>query len=297
MWRTLLLTICVAAIGVGAGWARVQSGYAAIDPRNTPAGAPRRIVSLAPAITETCFALGLGDRVVARSSHCEWPPAARALPEVGSLLDVNIERLVGLSPDLILVAQSGRDLRGQLDAIGLPYVTLPNDSLDDVFAMIDRLGRLADATPAAEQLAATLRRRIDAIAARPRHAPPRRVLISISASRRPMSAPWVVGPRSYLGRLVERTGHHVVPGDLDRDYGEVSLEQIVRIDPEVIVEIRGLAGEAPDPAADVTAAWATLGPLSATRAGRVYILHGPRHVIPGPRCVDTLAELAELLDR
>jgi iron complex transport system substrate-binding protein len=122
-------------------------------------------------------------------------------------------------------------------------------------------------------------------------------MVAITASRLPMSPPWVAGPKSYLAKLVELAGHHPVPDDMGAEYGEISIEYVLRTNPDVIVEIRGLAGEPKDVSADARSAWGTLGELNAVRSGRVFVLQGAQHVIPGPRCVDTLEELARLLGR
>src|SRR5262245_14328603 len=134
MWRTcvlILVTGAVCAASVGAMRRIDRAPRVAAE-----AGPPKRIVSLAPAMTEVCFALGLGDHVVGRTTYCDWPPEAQKLPAIGGLLDPNIERILRLNPDLLLVAKSGKDLRGQLDAAGVPYMVLPNDTLDDVYTSI-----------------------------------------------------------------------------------------------------------------------------------------------------------------
>lgn len=242
-------------------------------------------------------AIGLRDRLVGRSSYCDYPPDAKQLPEVGGLLDPCIERIIRLEPDLLLVSKAGRDLRGQLDAAGLEYLVLPNESLEDVFSSISLLGKSCGAEAAAGELAADMKRRIAAVARGASGGKAKRVMVAITASRIPMSPPWVAGPKSYLGRLMELAGHHAVPEDTGAEYGEISIEHILRTDPDVIIEIRGLAGEPKDVSDDARYAWGTLGELKAVKNGRVFVLHGAQHVIPGPRCVDTLEELARLLER
>lgn len=294
MWRTWVLIVVTGAVCAAsvAGMRRVERAPLVA----AQSGPPKRIVSLAPAMTEICFALGLGDRVVGRTKFCVWPPEAEKIPVIGGLLDPNIERILSLNPDLLLVAKSGKDLRGQLDAAGVPYMVLPNDSLADVYASIDMIGERCGRKNEADRLRTQLALRVDAAISSQRSIP-RRVLLSISASHVPMTPPWVVGPESYLGSLVALTGNTVVPANLGAGYGEISLEQVLKTDPDVIIEVRGLAGEPRELAADAERAWATIGDLRAVREHRVYVLSGSRHVTPGPRFVDTLDELRELLAR
>ncbi|MFO0972269.1 MAG: helical backbone metal receptor [Phycisphaerae bacterium] len=297
MWRTGALLAAALAIAAAATVARLRFSTDGVVRRSATTAPPQRIISLAPGITETCFALGLGDRLVGRTEHCDFPLQAHAIPAVGSLLDPNLEAIVALDPGLILVARSGKDLRGRLDAIGLPYLALPNDKLDDVFASIHLIAERCDCGAAGERLTRALRQRVAVVRTAARGTAPRRVLVSISPSRVPMQAPYVAGPGSFLGSLIELAGHTVVPADLGRDYAEVPLESVVETNPDVIIEFRGLAGEPTALAADPLTAWGTLPELQAVRDRRVYVLHGTRYVIPGPRIVDTLEELAALLRR
>ncbi len=342
MWRTALLSGVTAilvgsAVGVRVGRATGAGSSRPHPPSDGSSSAdapPRRIVSLVPSFTETCFALGLGERVVGRSTYCAYPPQAADLPDVGGLLDPNLERIVSLRPDLLLVPASGRDLRGYLDAPGLNYLALPNDTLDDVFSAIREIGRRCDRQAAAEALVARLHARVAAAQERAREgtsaagardqrrddpgagsrsqsrgqepavygqAPvarnePLRVMLSITASKQPMDPPWVAGPDSYLGSLLRLLGQEPVPEHLDRSYAQLSYEQVLRSNPDVIIEVRGLAGQG-SVADGPAAAWGTLGPLRAARTGRVYVLEGAQHVTPGPRFVDTLDELVALLSR
>src|SRR3954451_17757151 len=80
---------------------------------------PQRIVSTSPSITETLFALGLGDRVVAVSQHCHYPPEANAKPRVGSYLKPNVEVIVGLRPDLVIIQSDAGDAAAQLERVKL----------------------------------------------------------------------------------------------------------------------------------------------------------------------------------
>jgi iron complex transport system substrate-binding protein len=288
-----VLVVAAGLIAGAAVVARVRIPAAATDADSKGGGIPRRIVSLAPALTEMCAEIGLLDCLVGRSSYCLYPPEVLALPDVGALLDPHLERIMQLQPDLLLVPRSARDQRAFLDAAGLPYLALPTDMLDDVFVAIRLLGERCARRAAAETLAVDLRSRVEAVRQRAAAVERRRVMLVVGGARLPLSAPWVAGPESYLGQLIELTGHQPVPTNLGRSYAPISLEQIVLLDPEVIIEIR----DKPDAASDPLTTWATLGDLTAVRTRRVYVINGPQHMLPGPRFVETLDALVEMLEK
>jgi len=93
--------------------------------------APQRIVSLAPGITETLYALGLDDKIAGVTTFCDWPAAALAKPRIGGFTNPSIEKIIALKPDLILATADGnrKDTVQQLERLGLPvYVTNPLDT-------------------------------------------------------------------------------------------------------------------------------------------------------------------------
>ena len=103
---------------------------------------PTRIVSLAPAVTETLFALGEGGAVVGVSQYCDYPPAATHLPKVGTFLTPNVEAIAALRPDLIIgpgLSSSRREVR-TLEAMGYPTLTVDDDSLAGIEQSITRIG-------------------------------------------------------------------------------------------------------------------------------------------------------------
>src|SRR5438552_4007728 len=104
----------------------------------------RRIVSLSPAVTELLYALGAGDRVVGRTTWCDYPPAVRAVPSVGDGLSPNLEAIVARRPDLVVLYRSALNETAaqRLRALGLATAVLPQDRLEDLAAAAGVLGRL-----------------------------------------------------------------------------------------------------------------------------------------------------------
>src|SRR5436190_3568544 len=97
---------------------------------------PRRIVSTAPSITETLFALGLGDAVVGVSQHCHYPPEAAKRPRVGAYLHPNVEAILALRPDLVIVQDHTGQTAAQLRRVGIATLEIPHGNLETLFAGI-----------------------------------------------------------------------------------------------------------------------------------------------------------------
>ena len=104
---------------------------------------PARIVSTSPSITESLFALGLGDRVVGVSTYCHYPPAVLRLAKIGTFIKPDAEKIAVLRPDLVVVqqAKSPVPLPGKLAALGIRYVEVEPGSLAEVYTLIQDIGR------------------------------------------------------------------------------------------------------------------------------------------------------------
>lgn len=129
--------------------------------------APRRIVSLAPNLTEVLFALGLEDRIAGVTSYCDYPEGAREKPKIGGFIHFSLEKLVSLEPDLVLATADGnrKETVLQIERLGVPLYVVNPETVDDVLAMIETLGRITGTPDRAGPLAAALRKRIDRIVA------------------------------------------------------------------------------------------------------------------------------------
>jgi len=254
-----------------------------------------RLVCAAPSATEICCALGLREQIVGRTRFCEYPPGIQALPAIGALDETNVEALLGLKPDLVLVSGSSRAITDRLERLHLRSATLPDRSLADIFESIRRVGELTGRSTAASALCAGIDAELTRIAQRCARLPPARVLILLGTLADPPAPPFVVGPGSFHDDLLRRAGQLNAVGSDVPAYGPLSLEAIVRADPDVIVELDADGRERPGGRADALRAWSKLGPLSAVRSGRIHVLVGRHHQIPGPRIVQSFEELCRAI--
>ncbi len=257
-----------------------------------PAETPRRIVSMAPNVTEILFALGLGGRVVGVTRFCDWPPEASSRPKIGGLVDPNVEVIRSLDPDLV-VAFRGNPLRlvDRVRKLALPVFVLDiGQGLDGLVPLVERLGRVTRTEERAAALAADLRSRVAAVDAGLRGVTerPKAFLLLYGQGL------WTCGGQSYVNDLIARAGGENVAASLPKKWALYKREGIVRDDPDVIFI---LARSAADFAAarDRLALMPGLAGVKAVKNGRVYELDENAASRFGPRLVDVLARVASLL--
>jgi len=244
----------------------------------------RRIVSLSPAVTELLFALGVGDRVVGRTTWCDYPPVVRLVPSVGDGLNPSLEAIAARRPDLVVLYRSplNETAAAQLTRLGSAAVVLRQDRLEDVARAARLLGRLAGRPAAGDSLADSLSRLLAAPAPRSR----RRLAFVVWDS-----PPIVIGAGSYLDQLATLAGAENVFHDIGAASAAVALETIVTRDPDVIVVVSDSVEPRP-PALARRPEWRV---IRAVREGRFVYLVGSLFGRPGPRAGVAAAELRRLL--
>lgn len=258
----------------------------------------RRIVSLAPSVTEIVCALGMRDRLVGRTRYCVWPPGITSVPEVGVLAESNYGLVKSLAPDLVLAPWNSGQAVADLRRLGLRCEALDHKGLEGVFAAILKVGELCDRPRTARQLVEAVRadlRRLEAEAAA-LNAPSRRVIVLFGDLPVPPKAVFVAGPGLFLDALIERAGHRNAARQvIQSSQGEIPLEVLRLVNPEMILEFR----EPVEPAvmADVYTAWARVGDLEAIRERRVRTIGGPEWLSAGPRVAIELHRFISVLSQ
>jgi iron complex transport system substrate-binding protein len=248
---------------------------------------PARIVSLAPSITETLFAVGAGDRVVAVSDFCDYPPEVKRLPRVGSFNAPSVEAVVAQRPDLVIAAPSPGNHESVLtmERLGMRVEIVDPERLADLPVVTRRIAEVAGVPAAGERLVATMTREMDGVRARVAGAPKPRVLMLVGQD--PLVA---VGPESFLGELlVEAGAANVAPRG--ESWPRLNVEVVIAEDPQVIIDL-SMGSEAGTATATY---WTRFPSLAAVRDERVYPFRSLEALRPGPRIAQALAELARLL--
>lgn len=256
--------------------------------------APRRIVTLAPSLTETVFALGCGNRVVGVGDYDRWPAEVAGLPRVGGLYNPNLERLLGLRPDLVLIPSPMAKLEAACGAAGIRVERVAMESVAETEAGIRRLAGLLGRPEAGERLAARVGDELAAVARRTAGLPRPKVLLVLD---RPASGELrglvAAGPGTFLNELLVACGGRNVFADAPRRYFTPSLEEIARRRPELILELDVGAGDADALERAARARWAEL--FAPAAAPVVKVLTDATLVVPGPRLGTAASRLAGVL--
>jgi iron complex transport system substrate-binding protein len=274
-------------------------GSAAAPARAQGEVIPARIVSTSPSITETLFALGLGDHVVGVSNFCRFPPAVAALPKVGTFLKPQPELIARLKPDLVFVHAGPNSAAAQLAALGITTATIDRGSLASVFSTIRQIGRATGVEDRADSLIHRIDERLNRVKAAVAGRPPRTVLIVVGRRTGTLTDIVAVGGGSYLSEIAAMAGgRNVLAAAGTTEYPRISMETIISLAPEVIVDV-GEMGESPSDSdrrrAVTEGLWRGQRLVAAARQGNVRAVTDEAFVVPGPRMVDVAERMAAWL--
>ena len=285
--RTHLAALLVLAVAACARREHVpaRGGIAVTDDagRQVTLAAPaRRIVSLLPSFTEILFAIGAGDRLVGRTTWCDYPPEALAVPSVGDGIPPSVEAVAARRPDLVVLYRSGPNVTAaeQLERLGIRTVLLDLNLLEELGPAARRLGVLTGRPQAGDSLGAAM----DSLAAQP-PTPSTQSLVFIVWDNPPI----VIGAGSYLDRLAALAGARNVFHDIGSPSAQVSIETIAARDPDFVAL---LSDSAVPPRYAARPEWRV---VRAVRTARFLFLPGQLFGRPGPRAAEAIRGLRRRL--
>ena len=244
---------------------------------------PHRVVCLVPSITDTVFALGSGDDVVAVSDYTTYPPEALKKPSIGSLVKPSIETILSFHPDLVLGTSipGSTETAAQLQTVGIPVYFVDPHGLAGILQSVESVGQVLNRVPQAAALNADLGKRIAAVKARTADKPKLRVLVPV----------WydpiiTIGKHAFITEIVEAAGAMSVTDDLIPDWPQISMETVIARAPEALLLIRG--GKISIDMLQNRPGWSSLPVI---QAGKVYYVDGGIQD-PSPVAINALEELA-----
>lgn len=252
---------------------------------------PAGVVSLAPHLTETIYALGQGAQVIAVGDFDDWPPEVLAKPKAGGYLDPNLEKITLLNPALLIVPGQHPKVSEFAKLHGLRVLNVHMDSFKTIDDGIATIGDALGAQAAAQALVARLEGQREAVRAAVAGLPRPKVLIITQRASHDLNTLYSAGGGSFVSEITALAGGENIFADVSQSYFEASKENVVARAPEVILEFH--CGEALDETAQAAyrADWQALSGLPAVQQGRIHLVLEAHGLRPGPRIV----EIAQLL--
>ena len=249
---------------------------------------PKRIVSLAPSVTEILFAIGADNEIVGVTDFCNYPPAALEKPKVG-YSHPNLEVLVSLEPQLILAPPSflRADLLAKLEQLKIPTFVLESKTVEGIFGHIQVIGRMVGRAPKANAYASTMRKEIAALTKRVEGRSRPTLLYIINSN--PLIT---VGPGSFIHHLIELAGGRNAAERADAPYPRLTMEEVLTQNPDILLFPIGEYEGIPQSEQDQWKRWDT---IRAVQNGKLFQVQADLLNRPGPRVIEGLRHLVKLL--
>lgn len=250
---------------------------------------PRRVVSLAPSITEIVYAVDRGSRLKGATIYSDYPTSARDLPRVGSYVHLDIEKIVALKPDLCIAVKDGnpKETADRISDFGIPVYAVNPVDLDSVIKTVGLIGSLLNAEARAAEVINDMEARIQRVENRVATTPLRpRVFFQIGIS--PIVS---VGGDTFLHGLIHRAGGENLAGQLI-SYPRFTKEQVLGLNPDVIIITSMARSEIFD---RVKQEWQTWYQVPAVSNNQIHVVDSNLFDRPTPRMVDGLEMLVRLI--
>lgn len=273
-------------LAVGGGWSQAAVVITDDAGKTVTLPAPaRRILSLAPHLTELLYAAGAGDRIVGTVEYSDYPEAAKQIPRVGNHDSLDLERIVSLKPDLIVVWLNG-NAQKQLDkllSLGIPAYYNQPKTLADVPRAIEAMGRLAGSESQAARTATEFRNRVSAL--RTRFAGRAPVTLFYQIWSKPLTT---LNGRHLVADVITLCGGKSLFADLEPIAPAVAQEAVIQADPDAIVSSSLLR--------DGLSLWEKWPRMRAVKSGNLFNIDGNLINRHGPRIAEGAERMCEILE-
>jgi iron complex transport system substrate-binding protein len=255
---------------------------------------PNRIVSLSPSITEILYELNLGDRVVGVTDHCNFPEDVKNKTRIGGYLNINYEAIILLKPDILIASTDySEEIKDVFDKAGIEYMAVNTLTVEGIFDSIVKIGRRNGVGDRAKEVVARMRKDIDGFKKKPEEKPSKRVMIVVGRNRGSFENLYIAGKNTFYDELLNILGCENVYIKSGLSYPTLSLEGIIRLNPDIIIEVLPNCSE--DKKSEVIAEWRFLDNVNAVKNNKVYVFNKDYICIPGPRLTLILKDMAGAL--
>jgi len=248
------------------------------------AGAPQRIVSLSPDLTEMLYGVGAFKRVVGVSNYDTYPPEVAKLPHLGELHSPSFERLAGVRPDLLIINNAQAPfLEDTLKELGFRVLKTSNRSIQEVYAAMLAIGHATGNDSEAAKLAEATREGLERVARKTAGLPKPRVVLVVDRTPGTLRDLYTATDGSYLAELVGIAGGRIAVPPVASGYAKLRKEDLLAADPDIILDF--VQGPKSRFAGDPTEAWREMPELKAVRGHRIlgvsedYVPHASQRMV------------------
>ena len=247
----------------------------------SPSGQSLRVVSLAPSITETIFALGAGETVVGVTKYCNYPEKAKSVPKVADFATADLESIVRLKPDIVFATTDGnpREVVEKLESLAIRVVTVSGRKFEDIISSTLVIGKALEKEDAAQQLANKIQKEWNLAGERYKNTEGPSVLLLVGVE--PLVA---AGEGSFGDELIRQAGGRNIFADSGKAYVTTNHEAIISLAPDVILQ-SAMGTESDE---QIRKDWSRWSSIPAVRDARVYVLDQDLVNRPGPRIIEAL---------
>jgi iron complex transport system substrate-binding protein len=244
---------------------------------------PHRIVSVAPSITETLFALGAGDEIVGVTTYDKYPEAAKAKPKIGGYRTPDLEGILVKRPDLVFMMKTRPDIAQKLRSAGIDVVESQPENLAGIYDEIQTIAGKIGVPERGRALVQSIDKDLHAGAARAPAGKKPTVLFIVGRTPGSISGLIAVGRGSYLNELIDFAGGVNIFADAAVPYPQVGLEDIIHRDPDVIIDMGHAEMVSESQKQAVKQLWQKYNFLKAVKRNAVFPVSADYFVTPGPR--------------
>lgn len=247
---------------------------------------PQRIISLGPSITEELYLLGVGNKIVGVTTYCQRPPQAQEIEKIGTVIEVNLEKVISLQPDLVLATSlTNLKAKEKLKNLRIRVITFPSaKNFSEICEQFLELGKIVGREKEAEEIVYRSKKTVSAIKQKVKGLPKPKVLVQVGA--KPL---WVAPKESFINDLIEIAGGiNIGPSG---ENGLLSREEVLKQNPDIIIiTTMGIVGK------EEINIWQKYNTISAVRNNKIYIVDSKKFCTPTPiSFIESLEEMFNIL--
>jgi len=242
-----------------------------------------RIISFAPSITEILYELGLDENLYGVTQFCKYPSQVSQKSKIGGFTDPNYEAVLRLRPNLVIILKDNHTLTQFLNKNSIPYISVGNDSVDEILESVLTIAKACNAASKGDSLAQRLRLQLEVSSANENRP---KVLLCVGRDNPGsgfVSKTFAAGNASFYNQIIEAAGGVNVFADISQSYPSISSEALLRLNPDIIIDISAAYMNPSLDEKTVCGDWEIFKNISAVKRGEVHCLFGDYLTVPGPR--------------